>query len=230
LSSQVLRLANSALFGNRWEVTSILHALAALVIDRVRDIAVTVALRNYVGRADHALLQRFWRHNLATALWCEMLAQYCNVDKPLGYTAGILHDIGPIALLMLFPNEYAASLDLVPCGDLDKLEAERKLYDADHCQLGHKLSMDWNFPPVLGDVIGHHHREITCETPRLRLLVQTACLAASMSGFYTAGPPRDWEPGRIDALLHSQVPQSPQYDDLLHEVARKLNETECSLQ
>jgi len=228
-SSQVLRLANSALLGSRCEVTSILHALAVIGVGRVRDIVVTVALKNYVGQADNALLHRCWRHNLATALWCEMLAEDCNIDKPLGYTAGILHDIGRIALLMLFPTDYAAFLDRAPAGDLDQLKAERALYGADHCQIGHNLSVAWNFPPVLGETILHHHGEITRETPRIRLLVRAACTAADMSGFYTAGRDREWEPARIDGLLPPGSQARPKYEDLQHEVARKLNQTECSL-
>jgi len=78
-SSQVLRLANSALLGGRYEVTSIMQALAVIGVDRVRDIVVTVALMNFMGDADSELLRRLWRHNLATGIWCEVLAQYSNV-------------------------------------------------------------------------------------------------------------------------------------------------------
>src|SRR5438874_10600015 len=49
-SSQVLRVANSALFGARYEVASILQALCVLGVDRLRDLVVTVALKDYVGR------------------------------------------------------------------------------------------------------------------------------------------------------------------------------------
>jgi hypothetical protein len=112
------------------------------------------------------------------------------MDRPMGYTVGILHDIGRIALLMLFPDEYAVFLDVSLTGDLDKLEAERNLYDAD--QVGDSLAMSWNFSPIVNDVIAHHHDEVTSETPRMRLLVQAACMAANMSGFHAAGPGQPW--------------------------------------
>ena len=198
LSSQVLRVANSALFGAKYEVKSVLHALCVVGVDRLRDLVVTVALKDFVSGGDNLFLQRCWRHNLATALWCDTLADHCGIDRPMGYTAGILHDIGRIALLMLFPDEYAAFLDVSLTGDLDKLEAERKLCDADHCQVGDSLATLWNLSPILNDVIAHHHDEVTSETPRMRLLVQAACMACQYDWFscrptaaeMESGPPR----------------------------------------
>jgi len=228
-SSQVLRVANSALFGARYEVKSILQALCVVGVDRLRDLVVTVALKDYVGRYDNLVLQRCWRHNLATALWCDTLADHCGIDRPMGYTAGILHDIGRIALLTSFPDEYAAFLDVSPVGDLDKLEAERRLCDADHCQVGGSLAMSWNFSPILNDVIAHHHDEITSETPRVRLLVQSACMAATMSGFHAAGSQQKWDPSRLELLLPQGEGSRPPCSELMEKVAWKLNRIECSL-
>lgn len=230
LSSQVLRVANSALLGCRYEVSTILQALFVIGAERLRDIVITIAVKNYMGHGDNALLHRCWRHNLATALWCEKLADCFDVDRPTAYTAGILHDIGRVALLKLFPHEYASFLDHTRSGDLDKLDAERQLCDADHCQIGHSLSLSWNFPPVLRDVIGSHHDEVTHETPRPRLLVQAACIAASIGGFHVVGPERVWDPGRVASLLPpGSGPTRLNYEAMLEAVALKLNQTECSL-
>ena len=201
LSSQVLRVANSALLGCRYEIESILQALFVLGADRLRDIVITIAIKNYMGHGDDQFLHRAWRHNLATALWCEILAEQWGVDRPTAYTAGMVHDIGRIALLKLFPDEYSAFMDQAITGDLDNLEAERKLCDADHCQIGESLAQSWKFPLALQDVIGNHHCEVTSETPRPRLLVQAACVAASVSGFHTVGPELAWDPSRIDRFL-----------------------------
>ena len=201
-SSQVLRVANSALLGSRHEVTSVQRALSAVGMNRLRALVVTVALKNYMSRnGDHVLLRRFWRHNLGTALWCEVLADCCNVEKAAGYTAGLLHDIGRTALLMLFPEDYVFLLGGSISGGASDLEAERKLCDADHCQAGHHLSELWNFPMTLSDVIGHHHDEDGPDTPPLRTLVQAACVAANMSGFRAAGLDCRWDASRLLHLL-----------------------------
>ncbi len=230
LSSQVLRVANSALLGCRYEVASILKAVLVVGADRLRNIAVTVAMKNYLGEGDSAFLHRCWRHNLATALWLEALVEYFDVEPSIAYTAGMLHDIGRIALLMLFPHDYAAFLDHTLTVNLDKREAERKLCDADHCQIGHNLSNAWNFPSALVDVIARHHDEVTAATPASRLLVQAACTAASISGFHTVGPRQEWDPACIASLLpRGRSTSGPNYGNLLDTVAMKLNQTECTL-
>ena len=111
LSGQVLRVANSALFGFRQEVKSILQALCLVGANRVRDVVVTVALKNYIGRDDAEALRACWRHNLATALWAETLSRWYKLDGPMSYTAGLLHDVGRVVLLMLLPTDYAAFLE-----------------------------------------------------------------------------------------------------------------------
>lgn len=230
LSGQVLRLANSAVFGFRQQVTTILKALCLVGADRVRDIVVTVSLKNYMSHGDNVLLRDCWRHSLATALWAETLGQYWKLDKPMSYTAGILHDLGRVALIMLLPEDYAAYLDHAPMTERDSRERERELFDYDHCQIGHYLAKVWNFQPALADVIAHHHDEITPSATRYQALVKASCTAASMSGFHTVGPHRKWEPERIAELLPDAGKGAPPpFDHLLEKVLAELNLIECSL-
>src|SRR5512142_829425 len=75
VSADVLRLANSSMFGGRTEVVSILHALAMLGLDRVKAMVTTAALRRYVASVwGYKSFVRCWRHNLACALVAQELA------------------------------------------------------------------------------------------------------------------------------------------------------------
>jgi len=230
LSGQVLRVANSALFGFRREVSSILQALCLVGANRVRDVVVTVALKNYMGDGDKASFRTCWRHNLATALWGENLAKIYRLEGAISYTAGLLHDLGRIVLLMLLPDDYSSFLEDSSTSDLDWRDAERDLFDFDHCQVGHYLSRVWDFQPILSDVIGYHHDETTPATPRAQMLVRAACVAASMSGFHTVGPARKWEPEKIVSLLPPcNNGAQPPMDYLLQKVVDELNLIECGL-
>ena len=108
------------------------------------------------------------------------------------YTAGILHDLGRIALLMVLPSDYAAFVERSAASDLDWRKSERELFDFDHCQVGQYLATMWNFQPALGEVIAHHHDEITPATTRPRALVQEAACSetAEVGGFHAIGPVR----------------------------------------
>ncbi len=231
LSGQVLRFANSSLFGFRQEVSSVLRALCLVGANRVRDMVVTLAVKGYMGSGDKPLLRGCWRHSLATALWAESLAQWYAFDRPMTYTAGILHDLGRIALIMLSPDAYTLFLeDTSGSRGQDFRVQEQVVFELDHCQVGGYLSNLWNFQPTLGDVIAHHHDPVTPESPNLRVLVQAACTAASMSGFHTVGLEREWDLAAISNLLPKTARGiQPPLEKMRDNVLTDLNLIECSL-
>lgn len=231
LSGQVLRFANSSLFGFREEVSSVLRALCLVGANRVRDMVVTLALKGFIGRGDKPHLHACWRHSLATALWAEELAQWYTFDRPMAYTAGILHDLGRVALIMLSPDVYTTFLeDTGSTRAQDFRDKEHEVFELDHCQVGGYVSSLWSFQHALGDVIAHHHEPVTAESPRIRVLVQAACSAASMSGFHTVGLARDWNPATIAGLLPKmQNGVQPPLDKMRDNVFTDLNLIECSL-
>ena len=131
-------------------------------------------------------------------------------------------DFGEVSRVLMADAAFSSQV-------LRVAEAERKLCDADYCHVGDSLAMSWNFSPELGDVIAHHHDQVTSETPRMRLLVQAACTAASMSGFHAAGPEQEWDPVRLELLLPQGSGLRQPCGDLMEKGASKLNRIECSL-
>jgi putative nucleotidyltransferase with HDIG domain len=230
LCGQVLRLANSSLFGFRQEVNSVLRALCLVGANRVRDMVVTLAMKGYMGPGDKPFLRGCWRHSLATALWADELAQWFTFDRPMAYTAGILHDLGRVALVMLSPDVYTRFLeDTSNTRSPDFRIQEQHTFELDHCQLGGYLGNLWNFQRVIGDVILHHHEPVSPQSPNVRLLVQAACAAASRSGFHTVGLAPEWDPATIMALLPPTKGGALPLDKMRESVLTDLNLIECSL-
>ena len=64
-------------------------------------------------------LYHCWTHNLATAILSDWLARILHLDRDTCYTAGLLHDIGRLALLRSFPDKYDRILKLEPPADFD---------------------------------------------------------------------------------------------------------------
>ena len=231
LSSQVIRLANSALFGFNREVTSVLRALSLVGANRIRDMLVTVALKNYMAPGESPVLRACWRHSVAAALWGEELAKWYVLDRPMLYTAAILHDLGRIALFKLAPGTYVQFVEKASgTGKNDSRDLERDMFTLDHCQVGGHLAKLWNFQYSLTDVIAHHHDAVAPDSPKIRVLVQAACAAANMDGFSAAGPLQEWDPARVLGLL-PQDPRGlqPPLQEMQERVARELNLIECSL-
>jgi HD-like signal output (HDOD) protein len=147
LTGEVLRIANSSLFGLRNEVRTILQAIAYLGIERTKSLAWTVAIKNYLGNAlQIPSLQRSWRHSLAVALLAEELANWTQADGSEAYTSGILHDLGALGLIAMSPPRYRQLLEEAAGSPDSLLDLERKHFGLDHCEAGGFLAAAWKLP------------------------------------------------------------------------------------
>jgi putative nucleotidyltransferase with HDIG domain len=183
LSSEILILANSALFSIRSEVCSILHASVLLGLKRVKALALTVAMRAYLTDAlKIPALLACWHHSLATALIAEEVADVSLVDKDTAYTAGMMHDIGRLALAILHGAKYAELLRGAPMTPVEALERERERFGLDHCEAGRRLVNTWNLPKEFADFTAHHHQEPNGKLDEIAVL-QLSCRLADALGF-----------------------------------------------
>ncbi len=188
-SSELLRVANSPIYGLRSQVSSVQHAVVILGFDRMRSFAMTISMKNFLRTAMRIdVLRRVWRHSLACALVAEELAPlfWRNGDRTSrdrAYTAGLLHNLGRLALLVKYPQEYANLLAVVSENPYDVLETERQLFDIDHCEAGGWLAKAWAFPPEIAEVAtGHHEPPVKGETDIVNL-VRAAALLTDWLGF-----------------------------------------------
>lgn len=71
-SAELLRFANSAMFGLRREVTSVTQAIVMLGMDRVKTMATFVAINKMVRSSVRIqALRKVWAHSLLTAFIAE---------------------------------------------------------------------------------------------------------------------------------------------------------------
>jgi len=157
-ASRVLQMANSPLFALQTQVKTISHAIVLLGLDRVKAITVTRALGDFVGPVlNSKTLRACWQNSLACALLSEKLARVCKMDTDFAYVAGLLRDIGRLALLVKYPDSYVNLLAVAGEQGFDLIATERELFDIDHCQAGAWLMGKMPFPPELCEVVSKHH-------------------------------------------------------------------------
>jgi HD-like signal output (HDOD) protein len=105
LCGRVLQHANSAEFAMAEPVRNVRQALTLLGLDRTRKVTITLAAAAFSGAALRAAeLRRCWRHSLATAVLADELAKRCGLFVETAYTAGMMHDIGRLGLLVAYPR------------------------------------------------------------------------------------------------------------------------------
>ena len=73
-------------------------------------------------------------------------------------TAGLLHDLGKLALAVNLPHKYRAVLRTQASHQLSSWEAEQEVVGATHGEVGGSLLSLWSLPlPVIEAVAFHHH-------------------------------------------------------------------------
>lgn len=184
-ASEVLTVANSMLYAPRYPSSSILQAVTILGEKSLQGMCLAVGVRAYLGKTmGHPALRALWRHNLACALIAEQLAAIGLIDKDVAFTAGILHDMGRIALSVVQPRAYAHLLQTYR-GPADAiLEAERALFGMDHCETGLQLISDWKLPAEFEPVVFAHHADRRTDGAwSLAELIKVSCRMADACGY-----------------------------------------------
>lgn len=188
LSADVLRLANSPLFGLGQPANSILHAVVLLGLNRIVSFVITAALRSFGNPArGTAALRRCWRHGLACGLICEDLAEIAGLDSDIAYTAGLLHDIGRSGMLGVWTKRYAKLLDEATPEPLALLASERQELGITHVDAGACLLRDWRLPEVLVEVAQFHHDLTRAGAKDYVGMAHCGCAMADALGFVVSG-------------------------------------------
>lgn len=159
LTAKTLRFANSSFFGSQSKVATIQQAISLLGMQSVRHLITASALAGHFPDDDCPGFDSsaFWRHSIATAVCCKVLAMHLHLNQDYAFTAGLLHDIGRLVLVSRFPQQYSAVITYRAAHDCYLLDAERAVLTTDHVVVGHALAVQWNFSEVIQNAITGHH-------------------------------------------------------------------------
>ena len=192
-SAELLRFANSALFGSRREVKSLPQAIVVVGLDRVKTMATFVALNRMVRSSVRiGALRKIWIHSLVTAIIADEAARLTHVARDIAYTTGLLHNLGTLGLMSAYPDEYSRMLEVSNDFGFDLLSTERDLFEIDHCAAGAYLAQDWDFPDELAAAIATHHDDLVKGETSLDNLIKVSWRLADALGFAAFSPEKDW--------------------------------------
>jgi putative nucleotidyltransferase with HDIG domain len=123
-----------------------------------------------------------WCHSVACAIIAQRVAGATSCDEESAYTAGILHDIGRIAMAVGVPSVYDRLIAQGANEPSDLLASERAFYGIDHCQAGSGLVRAWGLPQDFLAITAHHHQQDASATG-VRAIVTSSCSLADSLGF-----------------------------------------------
>ena len=180
LTSRLLRIANSAAYGQHGKVATISRAIAVLGVRQVRDLTVGLtAIRTFEGIGNELVtMESFWRHSLLCGIAAGYLAARrggSRDDSP--FVAGLLHDIGQLVIYSRAPGPAKKALLMCvdAADDLGMYLCERASIGFDHGAVGAALARNWGLPKSLQECIEFHHEpERATEHPLAVALIHIA--------------------------------------------------------
>lgn len=186
--AKMIGLANSPMLGTSRKISSIAEASIILGINRIKTVSSGIAIMSVKAGASstgNLNLQDLWMHNLGIAF--AMLAIGKAMPKKTRpaddsiFLAGMLHDIGYIALAYLDPqrsNELHTYQ--IAATTRSALEIEKSLLDICHDELGAELARHWGLPSEIISAIRFHHTPDAPEAPKDQPLSRMIYIAEKM--------------------------------------------------
>ncbi len=163
ITTNILKLCNSAYFSKGKEITSIDRALVTLGLKEVKDVVVVAATKAILNKTiiGYDLAKgELWRHGLAVGILSKKIAQQKNRKDiaDIVFTGGIIHDIGKTVLAIYVQNTYKDILDTVRKNGIPFQQAEKEIMGYDHQEIGERVLAKWKFPEVLKAIVQFHHQ------------------------------------------------------------------------
>lgn len=182
MTAKVLRVAHSPAYHRGGQKIGLEQSMMSLGLDMLRTLVISESIfETFSGFSDSAKidLRAFWKHSLTAAVIARQVAKkmkYPNVDE--AYLAGLLHDIGRLALLSVAPKEYAFHFHAP--GDDKLCAAEQRTLQMTHAEAGAWVVEQWRLNSFIGDSVLYHHESaerIADAHPLIRLVWLAHALA-----------------------------------------------------
>ncbi len=218
LCSRILKVVNSSFYGLPGQIASINRAIVMLGLNAVKNIAIAASLAKLFrgGQLTPNFSARdLWLHSIACATTTKLLADKLNIGlSDEAFLAGLMHDIGIMVemqfdrgLLIETIDAVGADSDGIPV--VCMLEAEEKIFGADHTDFGFGLCKAWKFPESLATVTKYHHDPLSLPTSN-RTLSSLVYIADRVTAELFDSFRMDMTSLKIDPAVMEEVKLTPE--------------------
>ncbi len=184
LTTDLLKLVNSAAFALSKKCTSITEAVKLVGLRGIRNLLFSVGTIQILGENTEEQ-KELWEHSYKTAFFSYNLARNFLRNRIVtedAYVCGLLHDLGKIVFSIMHPDFLKKITAFKAEHNIPDKVFDSLLSGINHPEIGAALAEKWNFPPSLVTAIRYHHSPETAPE-EFRLLATTVCLSDLMIHF-----------------------------------------------
>ena len=162
LTSRLLRLVNSVYYGLSTPVNSIEEAVFYLGVRQIRQLTmVTPIIEDFQRLSKQCAFpwRDFWQHCIGTAILTREVVSIVQApNDESDYVAGLVHDVGKIAMAWTFPDHFAEIHRQAETGTRDLVAIEQEVLGIDHGELGALYLEQYQLPELMIKSARYHHR------------------------------------------------------------------------
>ncbi len=159
LTAFILKVANSALYGLRREVSTITYAINLMGYNTTKSILLAYLTKNlYRTKGSKMIQTALWKHAIASAVYGKKIAElHRHVSVEEAFIAALLHDIGKSVLLRNRTDDFEEIVTEEFNADVVSVLIEMKKLDYTHVEVGYILMNKWRFAENIIESLIYHH-------------------------------------------------------------------------
>jgi HD-like signal output (HDOD) protein len=221
ISSRILRVVNSSLFGLSREVSDLNQALALLGVKPLKLLVLGFSLPSGLFLDVEAkTLLWYWKHTLTKAVaGRELSNRLWRIPGDEAFLAGLFQDLGVLLLFQHLGQPYARFLDRAVSHRLDLCALEQRALGFSHTELSARLLQQWKFPESLCNAVAWQPARGENRPALAQILHLSELFARLFADGQTSALAELLEAGRRDCHHLDQ-----QLEPLVLEVELKVNE------
>ena len=224
---KILKTVNSALFAFRPRIQTIEQAIPKLGMSLIRTLILNFHLASMKSKdvCCRSLIQDHWKCSITQAVIAEGIAQSVGEDEHFFFMAGMLQDIGVLAMITEFPKECRKNVyNKVRFPDV--ISAESTFFGFNHVDVTAKILQRWNMGDRLIRLVKNHHGKDDSQVNKQAAILQSATKGAEIIANASQGPaPDSSEFRQYIEFIASQFDISPQQTgELMFDVVDRTNE------
>lgn len=165
LVAKALQVSNSAYFGARYPILTTREAVAFLGTKQIGILAnaldVFQKFTQGVDQESLDIIEKIWEEGLRRAGTAKAIAEEWQdaVEPHEVFVASLLQDVGYLVRLCSDPEGYSHMTKLKETEGISKYEADLRVFDVTHDEVGAALLEFWNFPREIVFAVANHHSE-----------------------------------------------------------------------